>query len=85
MRTSRRLWLALCALLLVAGVVALAWRAGPELLMFGGIVAVAAWGFGRHTRVKSREDANEAAEVQAAAVEAAAVDEAPAAKQEHIA
>jgi hypothetical protein len=79
MRTPRRVWLALCALLLVAGLVALAWHAGPELLMFGGIVAVAAWGFGRHTRVKSRADA-----VEAAAVEAAAVQE-TAGKHEHVA
>lgn len=75
MRTSRRVWLAICAALLAAGFIAFAWRAWPELLMFGGIVAVAAWGFGRHTRVKSR----------ASPVEAAVVDDAAAAKQEHIA
>jgi hypothetical protein len=75
MRTSRRRWIAICAALLAAGLITFAWRAWPELLMFGGIVAVAAWGFGRHTRVKSHPKT----------VEAAVADDAPAVEQEHVA
>jgi hypothetical protein len=75
MRTSRRLWIAVCAALLAAGLIAFAWRAWPEVLMFGGIVAVAAWGFGRHTRVKSHSKA----------AEAAVADDTPAVEREHIA
>ena len=74
MKGTRRIWLVIAALLLAAALVALAWRAGPEFLLFGGIVGVAAWGFGRHTRVKSH----------AQAVEPAVADDTPAAKQEHI-
>jgi hypothetical protein len=74
MKRSRRAWLAIAALLLTAALVALAWRVGPEVLMFGGIVAVAAWGFGRHTRVKSH----------AKPVEAAVADDAPAAEHKHL-
>jgi lysylphosphatidylglycerol synthetase-like protein (DUF2156 family) len=75
MSRSRRVWLAVCAVLLAGGLVAFAWRMGPELLLFGGIVAVAAWGFGRHTRVKSRVET----------VASAAVDDVPVAKEEHVA
>ena len=75
MRRTRRIWLAIAALLLAAALVALAWRAGPQFLLFGGIVGVAAWGFGRHTRVKSRAEP----------VEAPVAADAPAAKREHVA
>ena len=74
MKISRRVWLVVCIALLAAGLIAFAWRAGPELLMFGGIVAVAAWGFGRQTRVKSHVKT----------VEAAVVDDTPAATQKHV-
>jgi hypothetical protein len=75
MTTSRRVCLALGAALLAAALVAFAWRAGPEVLVFGGVVAVAAWGFGRHTRVKSHVPS----------IDGDVVDHAPAAEREHIA
>lgn len=74
MKASRRVWVFTCAALLAAAFIVFAWRAWPELLLFGGIVAVAAWGFGRQTRVKSR----------AKAVDAMVVEEAPAAERERI-
>ena len=57
MATRRRIALALTLAMAAIGLIAWVWLGDPawkKLLLFAGIVGVAAWGWGRETRVAVR-------------------------------